>query len=105
MDSCVIPVLHVGCFRLLHMYNMCIRCVSATHVFIHRVHLYYICETCLLQIYYMCYTPKTLHMYYMCITCNTHVAYFVVHTVPSVGTPIREVDRLYPLLSPSKGSR
>ncbi len=71
----------VGYTLVLHMYSYkCNKYVEYTPVF----HVWNICTTCILHMYYMCMnymfnTPKPntciLHVY---PTCNTHVAYLVL---------------------------
>ncbi len=75
MASYTTPVLHVACLGVFYIENMCITHVLAIHV----LYLYfYICNTCVR------YTPLIyvydMHLYYMCETCVLQVWYLPVTT-------------------------
>ncbi len=56
------------------------------------MHLYYMCETCILHVFYTCITGvwitciihlNTTHVLHVYHTCNIHVAHLVVYGMPA----------------------
>ncbi len=92
MDSCVTSVIHVWCLRcikciavtcVIHMFYTCNTCVGYTPVLQMSFYtcntLYYMCQTCVLQVFYRCITGIWItcvihvHLKHMYLTCVSHM--------------------------------